>query len=195
MGHFLLLSMKPSCFCGSRTLLKPLRRPSTISQLSCEQRWFKRDNTVDADITRHFCACMQIRIAGRFYNMNWMSHPLKSQGQSQKNNLCCWCCLDGRPLFITVRGRLFYLWGVSVFSPLRSGVQLGATGYCHLMVPFIKLAYPSNLTLHNNHFMTEIRTLKSKSPANTEIKVIFHHRLIQIALSCTSVSENSRKAA
>lgn len=63
------------------------------------------------------------------------------------------------------------------------------------MVPFIKLAYLSNLTLHNNHFMTEIRTLKSKSPANTEIKVIFHHRLIQIALSCNSASENSRKAA
>lgn len=42
MGHFLLFSMKPSCFWGSRTLPKPPRRPSTISQLSCEHRWFTR---------------------------------------------------------------------------------------------------------------------------------------------------------
>lgn len=51
----------------------------------------------------------------------------------------------------------------------------GFTCYCHLMVLFIKLAYLPNLTLHNNHFATEIRTLKSKSPANTEIKVILNH--------------------
>lgn len=97
-------------------------------------------------------------------------------------------------------GGCIYLWGVFVldkgkYIPLRCGVQCGVTGYCYLMVPFIKLAYLSNLTLHNNHFMTEIRTLKSKSPANSEIKVIFHHRLIQIALSCTSAGEISRKAA
>lgn len=55
----------------------------------------------------------------------------------------------------------------------------------HLMVPFTKLAYLSNLTLHNNHFLAEIRTLRSKSPANTRIKMIFHHRLIHRALSCT----------
>lgn len=59
---------------------------------------------------------------------------------------------------------------------------LSVRDYRHLMVPFTKLAYLSNLTLYNNNFLTEIRTLKSKSPANTEIKMIFHYRLIQIAL-------------
>lgn len=66
-----------------------------------------------------------------------------------------------------------------VWCPVR-----GFTDYFHLMVPFTKLPYLSNRMLHNNHFLTEIRKLKS--PANTEIKIIFHHRLIQIALSCTS---------
>lgn len=60
----------------------------------------------------------------------------------------------------------------------------GFTDYFHLMVPFEQLSYLSNLTLHNNHVLTEII---SKSPANTEIKMIFHHRLIQMALPCTSV--------
>lgn len=41
---------------------------------------------------------------------------------------------------------------------------------------FFKLAYLSNLTFYNNnHFLTEIRTIKAKSPANTEIKMIFHY--------------------
>lgn len=69
------------------------------------------------------------------------------------------------------------------------GVQ--GSGDCfNLMVPFTKLAYLSNLSLHNNHFLTEIRM--AKSPANREIKMIFHHKLIQIAVYFSR--EYSRKA-
>lgn len=59
MGHFLLFSMKPSCFWGSRTLLKPPRRPSTISQLSCGQSCFLRALTWWIDVSS-LCAHMQI---------------------------------------------------------------------------------------------------------------------------------------
>lgn len=89
--------------------------------------------------------------------------------------LSTWCQL--------VRGRL---WESEMRVSLQRVKALrgwGFTDYFHLMVPFAKLAYLSNLTLHNNHFLTEI---KSKSPANTEIKMIFHHKLIQTALLCTS---------
>ena len=61
------------------------------------------------------------------------------------------------------------------------GVLCGVLHF-HLTVPFTKLAYLYNLTLHINHFLTEIRTAKCKSSQNAEIKMTFHHELIHITV-------------
>lgn len=55
--------------------------------------------------------------------------------------------------------------------------------YFDQMVPFTQLAYPSNLTLRNNHVLTEFRTHRFNP---LHIHMIFHSGLIQKAVSCTS---------
>lgn len=76
--------------------------------------------------------------------------------------------------------------------PMRFGIQCVAL-QTTVLSPHgcvYKIPYLSNLTLHNNHFLAKI---KSKSPTNTEIMIIFHHIYFQWV--CLNFSSEGRGKA